>query len=274
MENIENPFLGIRLCLKAVFAVTDNDIKTLALGEMDCFSYLLKITPIDKIEKKDINCSKKSIGRYGYELVLNSKSILNKVGLEKGMLLIYLSEPLLDVFSFHIIYEYIKKGHFADGFNLQDPGIFNDRQNLITKLLVKQIINGELCPMKLYHCIKILLESAIKMEHSMDNSFEVIGLLNLNLLLDAIVENSFCYPDKEVYFEITGWSKRGFLEKLRDGTSKNLRYYVERLRFLYAMQELFYTNKSLTDIAYDCGYSALSSFSRSIQTTTGLVPSK
>ncbi len=69
-----------------------------------------------------------------------------------------------------------------------------------------------------------------------------------------------------------GLGRRRFTELFREVTGESWRRYVHRLRLEYAARLLVSTDRSVTAIAFECGFEELSHFHHSFKTAYGLTP--
>jgi AraC family L-rhamnose operon regulatory protein RhaS len=83
------------------------------------------------------------------------------------------------------------------------------------------------------------------------------------------------------FFEVTdldqtaaelSMSRRRFTQLFREATGTSWSNYLTRLRIDYACQLLRETGRSVTAIAFECGYEDLSSFYRAFKRQTGQPP--
>ena len=70
-----------------------------------------------------------------------------------------------------------------------------------------------------------------------------------------------------------GMSRRRFTQLFREATGASWAGYLTRLRIDYACQLLRETRRSVTAVAFECGYEDLSNFYRAFKRQTGLPPS-
>jgi AraC-like DNA-binding protein len=69
-----------------------------------------------------------------------------------------------------------------------------------------------------------------------------------------------------------GLGRRRFTELFREVTGESWRKYVHRLRMEYAARLLISTERSVTAIAFECGFEELSHFHRSFKVSFGTTP--
>ena len=170
------------------------------------------------------------------------------------------------------LYESEGKDLYVRRHAFKQSGLLGLHESLALNKLWGALLQAPANFLKISHNLNIILRPLLNgclIRHYLTNE---VDRLNLSSLYDHIIHNFFSYPRETEFFSITGYSKRKSLQMLKDLTSLSLRQLVERLRLFIAMKEILYTSKSITDIAYECGYSELSAFSRSVQVATGYAP--
>ncbi|WP_394369815.1 helix-turn-helix domain-containing protein [Arachidicoccus terrestris] len=87
-----------------------------------------------------------------------------------------------------------------------------------------------------------------------------------------MIENTLSYPKSKDFRKIVASSKQLFEMKVKSVFNRSLKSFCDELKFKNAMYEICFTQKNISDISYDHGYSELSSFSRSIKARYGYSP--
>ena len=98
-------------------------------------------------------------------------------------------------------------------------------------------------------------------------------LLGINKVQDYIEENYFQDISVEKLSEVAGFSKYHFNRIFKSILHESISQYVNRIRIEHAMFLLAHrTDKSLTDIAYELGYTDSAVFSRAFKHACGMSP--
>ena len=87
-----------------------------------------------------------------------------------------------------------------------------------------------------------------------------------------IKENLTCDLSLAAVSDYAGFSQIHFHNCFKSSTGKTLRDFVEDLRIKKASNMLISTDKTLTQIAYECGFSSQSYFNCAFKRKTGLTP--
>lgn len=125
-------------------------------------------------------------------------------------------------------------------------------QSLILKLIY--ILNKHTLLLKFKHTPKANNQKTIE---------DIISYINNNITTDLSLEN---LANKASFSPIY------FHKLFKVSTGKNLREYIEDQRIKKAIELLISTNLTLTEIAYECGFSSQSYFSYAFKKRMGVTP--
>ncbi len=96
-----------------------------------------------------------------------------------------------------------------------------------------------------------------------------------------LIEDVLIYVDDHLSDEITfesladvfGYSAFHFHRLFSSVTGQTITDYLKKRRLLYAYMELTNTDKSISDICYQCGFNSIQTFNRVFKDTYGIIPS-
>jgi len=114
----------------------------------------------------------------------------------------------------------------------------------------------------------------LRTDHENESAVPIKYVERVNRALDHIVRNLAEPLRLEAVAEASGFSPFHFHRVFKGLVSETLNQFVKRLRLeraLYLMSHV--PNRSLTDVALDCGFSSSSDFSRSFKQRYGAAPS-
>lgn len=94
----------------------------------------------------------------------------------------------------------------------------------------------------------------------------------VDAIMKFMIDNTLNYPTAKDFRKIVASSKQQFEMKVKYVFNRSLKSLCDELKFKNAMYEICFTQKPISDISYDHGYSELSSFSRSIKARFGQSP--
>lgn len=121
--------------------------------------------------------------------------------------------------------------------------------------------------LKLIHTLSEDSDKLLFTEKAKRNNYLVI-----EAVMDYIKENLTENLSLEKTAEYAGFSPVYFHNCFKASTGMTLHSYIEDLRIKKAINELITTKKTLTEIAYECGFSSQSYFSYAFKKKMGLSP--
>ena len=133
---------------------------------------------------------------------------------------------------------------------------------------------------KLLNCVKILDHLANTNDYEILNANGPVIIANNqdNDRLDVIyafIRNNFQDEIKlEAVANLVNMTVPSFCRYFKKSVFKTFTEYVNEVRIVHATKLLSESNKSLTEICYDCGYNNQSHFIRQFKKITGLSPSE
>ena len=187
---------------------------------------------------------------------------------------LFFSESLWEILTIQKIFEAEESELLFDLKNWNRSGIFSPKESCALNKLCYSLINGSGNLIRMNQQLNIIIAplfTSVAHRHYLKSKIEHLAL---GKLFDFVIYNSFVYPSAKDFYKITGIDKIRFLGLLKAVTFCSLRTLIEKLRLYVAMKKVLGTSNTITDIAYDCGYSNISAFSRSVQMATGYSPTK
>ena len=100
------------------------------------------------------------------------------------------------------------------------------------------------------------------------------GLKTVRALLNCAIENFNDGLTLERMSEITGFNKKYICRIFKEYTSKSVTDYINDLKIDLAKHELFYTDNSITKVAYDSGFNDSGYFTKIFKRYVGVTPSE
>lgn len=120
--------------------------------------------------------------------------------------------------------------------------------------------------------IQKLSEFIAGLEAECNTGISIKFRAQLDVIMKFMIDNTLNYPTAKEFRKIVVSSKQLFEMKVKSVFNRSLKSLCDELKFKNAMYEICFTQKAISDISYDHGYSEPSSFSRSIKARLGLSP--
>ncbi len=95
---------------------------------------------------------------------------------------------------------------------------------------------------------------------------------NLQMLIDDIEKNLFEDISLEMLANKANYSKYHFSREFNTKVGMSISQYIQERRFTYAVQMLSENQKSITDIAFNCGFNSLAYFTKKFKEKFQITP--
>lgn len=97
-------------------------------------------------------------------------------------------------------------------------------------------------------------------------------MINFQLIIDDIENNIFEDFSLDQLAEKANYSKYHFSREFNTKIGMSISQYIQERRFTYAVQMLSNTEKSITDIAFECGFNSLAYFTKKFKERYSITP--